>query len=196
MAGSSRGSSSGACRARQSTTDFRRLIWPPDSPAASLTIPASVLLEHWQGHRRVTRRVIEAFPDLPAFQIRHWWDAPLLGPRAGAGGDGLRDDAASRRGPWPAVGELLHHAGGTEPATKADLLRVWDATTEEMNTLWPTITTERFVETDTAFGSTRAASTTSCSIVSTTKCIIAARATCICGPSAWVHPPFRSIVER
>ncbi|HEY4653145.1 MAG TPA: hypothetical protein VIH22_01455 [Cyclobacteriaceae bacterium] len=26
-------------------------------------ITTDALLEHWQGHRRVTRRVIEAFPD-------------------------------------------------------------------------------------------------------------------------------------
>jgi hypothetical protein len=26
-------------------------------------IPYHALLEHWQGHRRVTRRMIQAFPD-------------------------------------------------------------------------------------------------------------------------------------
>lgn len=39
-------------------------------PASSaLIIPASGLLEHWQGHRRLTRRVIEAFPDEKLFSF-------------------------------------------------------------------------------------------------------------------------------
>ena len=29
---------------------------------SAMFIPAAALLEHWQGHRRLTRRVIEAFP--------------------------------------------------------------------------------------------------------------------------------------
>ena len=34
------------------------------APATStLVITPEALLEHWQGHRRVTRRVIDAFPD-------------------------------------------------------------------------------------------------------------------------------------
>ena len=28
-----------------------------------LVIPCTALLDHWQGHRRLTRRVIEAFPE-------------------------------------------------------------------------------------------------------------------------------------
>ena len=34
-----------------------------DSRAAAVAIPTAALLDHWQGHRRVTRRVIEAFPE-------------------------------------------------------------------------------------------------------------------------------------
>lgn len=33
------------------------------SSASALVIPSEGLLKHWQGHRRLTRRVIEAFPD-------------------------------------------------------------------------------------------------------------------------------------
>ena len=124
----------------------------PDPPAASLIIPASVFLEHWQGHRRVTRRVIEAFPDAELFRftIGGMRTFSALALELVGMASGMVRGIATRA--WPAVGELLHHAGGSEPSTKAELLRVWDATTEEMNTLWPGITTERFSETDTAFG--------------------------------------------
>jgi hypothetical protein len=32
-------------------------------------IPADALLQHWQGHRRLTRRVIEAFPEDQLFSF-------------------------------------------------------------------------------------------------------------------------------
>jgi uncharacterized damage-inducible protein DinB len=39
-----------------------------------------------------------------------------------------------------------------EPLPKPDLLRRWDAATEEIDSLWPRIRLERFQETMTAFG--------------------------------------------
>ncbi len=48
-------------------------------------------------------------------------------------------------GEWPS-------AKPEPPATKADLLKLWDSTTEEIEKLWPTIPPARFHETDTAFG--------------------------------------------
>ena len=33
------------------------------SPASASFISPDALLSHWQGHRRLTRRVIDAFPD-------------------------------------------------------------------------------------------------------------------------------------
>ena len=35
----------------------------PGVTAAALFISPSALLDHWQGHRRLTRRVIDVFPD-------------------------------------------------------------------------------------------------------------------------------------
>jgi len=37
--------------------------------SSTLVIPAPALLEHWQGHRRLTRRVIEAFPEDQLFSF-------------------------------------------------------------------------------------------------------------------------------
>ena len=39
-----------------------------------------------------------------------------------------------------------------EAKTKADILRLWDAATAEINELWPTIPAGRFQEVDKAFG--------------------------------------------
>ena len=36
---------------------------------AGQVIPADALLQHWQGHRRLTRRVIEAFPEDQLFSF-------------------------------------------------------------------------------------------------------------------------------
>lgn len=47
---------------------------------------------------------------------------------------------------WPEGGS------GEKPATKADLLRVWDESTAEIDRLWKEIPAARFQEVDTAFG--------------------------------------------
>ncbi|MEO7362427.1 MAG: DinB family protein, partial [Gemmatimonadaceae bacterium] len=39
-----------------------------------------------------------------------------------------------------------------DPKTRADILRLWDESTETMNQYWPTIPTERFHEMTKAFG--------------------------------------------
>jgi hypothetical protein len=41
---------------------------------------------------------------------------------------------------------------GRDARPKADILRAWDETTAELDTLWPRIPAERFPETITAFG--------------------------------------------
>ena len=40
-----------------------------DASAPGVVIPHDALLEHWQGHRRLTRRMIEAFPDDQLFRF-------------------------------------------------------------------------------------------------------------------------------
>jgi uncharacterized damage-inducible protein DinB len=43
-------------------------------------------------------------------------------------------------------------AAGTKATTKAELLRMWDDATAEIDALWPKISAARFQEVDTAFG--------------------------------------------
>src|SRR5688500_9742329 len=38
-------------------------------PGQTLVITPEALLQHWQGHRQLTRRVIEAFPENELFQF-------------------------------------------------------------------------------------------------------------------------------
>jgi uncharacterized damage-inducible protein DinB len=125
--------------------------------AAEMTAPAfaietAALLEHWQGHRRVTRRVIQAFPEDELFKFSVGGMRPFASmtfemiSMASAGIQGI----ATRT--WAMGQELMHHSGDPVPGTREALLRAWDETTDLINTLWPGIPPQRFREVDTAFG--------------------------------------------
>jgi uncharacterized damage-inducible protein DinB len=49
---------------------------------------------------------------------------------------------------WP----IVYPMDAPAPSTKAELLRLWDETTDEIETLWPRIPPQRFQEVDKAFG--------------------------------------------
>ena len=46
-------------------------------------VTATDILKNWQGHRRLTRRVIEAFPEDKLFGFSVGGDAAVLGPGMG-----------------------------------------------------------------------------------------------------------------
>jgi uncharacterized damage-inducible protein DinB len=122
------------------------------STDSGVTIPSDAFLDHWQGHRRVTRRVIDAFPEKELFTFSVGGMRPFAAmafEMISMASAGIRGVATGR---WATQDNLLHHSGAQPPTTKADLLRLWDATTEELNTLWPRIPPQRFNEVDTAFG--------------------------------------------
>jgi DinB family protein len=103
------------------------------------------LLEHWQGHRRVTRRVIEAFPEDKLFTF----SVGSMRPFAQLALEFLKMAepivCGVATGKW--VSSEL-----TLPQTKAELLALWDEATIRLNTIWPTIPPRRFREVDKAFG--------------------------------------------
>lgn len=115
-------------------------------------ISSGDLQQHWQGHRRLSRRVIEAFPEDKLFSFSVGSMRPFghlateLVSMAAAGIRGLAT------GQWTTVGDLMHHAGGSAPATRQEILQVWDETTQQIDTLWPQIRPGRFQEIDIAFG--------------------------------------------
>ena len=103
------------------------------------------LLEHWQGHRRLTRRVIEAFPEdkINEFSLggmRTFGD--LVMEFLAMGAPMVRGVAT---GNWDAFQDRAR-------VPKAELLKLWDEATKEIEELWPQIPAERFQETMTAFG--------------------------------------------
>jgi uncharacterized damage-inducible protein DinB len=108
-------------------------------------IPPEALLEHWQGHRRVTRRVIDAFPEdkLFTFSIGGMRPFGVLALEM------LTMGAPMVRG---AVHGTWDSNSSRDALPKADLLTQWDEATKEIDRLWKDIPPERFGETLTAFG--------------------------------------------
>ena len=100
-------------------------------------ISADDLLQRWQGHRRLTRKVIAAFPQDQLFMFS------IGGMRTF--GEMAREltrmsvpvvDGVST-GEWKAFEQ-------EQPGTKDGLLALWDRQTEELNERFPKITEERF----------------------------------------------------
>lgn len=111
-----------------------------------------ILLDHWQGHRKLTRRVIEAFPEKEFFEFSVGGMRPfaeLAMEMIMMAGPGVRGVAT---GKWKTFGELSSQSGEVKPQTKEDVLCLWDETTEEINTYWPQISPQRFSEVEAAFG--------------------------------------------
>jgi uncharacterized damage-inducible protein DinB len=110
-------------------------------------LSSQALLEHWQGHRRLTRRVIEAFPEDKLFTFT----IGSMRPFSDLVKEFLNMTVPIAHG--VATGEWKQFAGDLQAvSTKAELLRLWDETTEKLNKIWPTIPARRFAEVDKAFG--------------------------------------------
>lgn len=105
------------------------------------------VLAHWQGHRALTRRVIEAFPekDLFTFSIGGMRTfGQMVGELlaiAGPGAVGLATDE------WKELDEK-----DKSQESKEKLLELWDQTTKVLDENWSKIPDERFQETQVAFG--------------------------------------------
>jgi uncharacterized damage-inducible protein DinB len=124
----------------------------PDTPSSALVIMPDELLQHWQGHRRVTRRVIEAFPEHEFFRFSIGGMRPcsaLAMEMIGMAAAGIRGLATRE---WAKVDELAHHSNASAPQTKAEILGLWDEVTDQIGALWPQMPAHRFEEIDTAFG--------------------------------------------
>ena len=120
----------------------------PDTPS-TISLDADELLQHWLGHRRVTRRVIEAFPEKDLFTYAVGGMRPcaalaleLIGMASG----GIKGLAT---GTWPTTDEMY---STPKPQTKAELLQRWDEVTAEIDRLWPTMAPRRLEQVDKAFG--------------------------------------------
>jgi uncharacterized damage-inducible protein DinB len=102
-------------------------------------------LDHWQGHRGLTRRVIDAFPDDKLFTHTIGGMRPFSALAMEFIGMAVPTLDGAITGKWTSYSP-------PEAKSKADVLRLWDETTGEINRLFPTIPMARFQETDKAFG--------------------------------------------
>jgi len=110
-------------------------------------LTSQAVLDHWQGHRRLTRRVIEAFPEDKLFSF----SLGSMRPFSEMVKEFLKMTEPIADG--VATGEWREYPIDLKPVnTKAELLRLWDETTEKLNAIWKTIPPHRFAEVDKAFG--------------------------------------------
>lgn len=116
-----------------------------DRSSSDRFISPPALLDHWQGHRRLTRRVIEVFPDEELFDHR-------VEPMRSFGE--MAAELLAMAAPMAkglATDEWAEYAA-PDLSTKASILEAWDRSTEEIDEAWTRIPVERFGETLTAFG--------------------------------------------
>lgn len=110
-------------------------------------ISSEDLLKHWQGHRALTRRVIEIFPEKDFFEFS------IGGMRTFAK---LVDELLAIGA--PAMKGIVNrdaqpYQEGTEKLIfKAQYLEKWDQATEEINKYWAQLSVEDFNETFNLFG--------------------------------------------
>ncbi|MBM4183752.1 MAG: damage-inducible protein DinB [Gemmatimonadetes bacterium] len=115
------------------------------STAAPTFISAPDMLAHWQGHRRLTRRVIELFPDDKLFTFS-------LGGMRTFGE--LANELLFMAAPM-AHGLATLDWKGYEPKggkSKSEVLALWDQSTKDVDKYWAPIPAGRFQETITSFG--------------------------------------------
>ncbi|MEO8200806.1 MAG: DinB family protein [Gemmatimonadota bacterium] len=115
------------------------------STTTALVITPDAFLQHWQGHRRVTRRYIEVFPEEAMFKysiggMRTF--AQFVMEFVGMGVPTLR---GMTTGAWDS--EKL-----PTPDTKSEMLNLWDKNTEEINRLFAQIPPDGFQKSHNAFG--------------------------------------------
>ncbi|GFD91549.1 DinB family protein [Tenacibaculum sp. SSH1-16] len=110
-------------------------------------ITPSELLAHWQGHRGLTRRTIEAFPEEAFFNysiggMRTFAD--MVMELLGIAGPGIKEIATGE------IQELIEEVDHGNKKEK--ILELWDKATDEINTYWTKIKPEQFQQNIKIFG--------------------------------------------
>lgn len=113
--------------------------------ASTAFLTPAELLSHWQGLRRLTRRTIEAFPEdkLLSYSIGGMRTFSALA------GELLAIAVPMAR--EIATGESVPYSDSV-PESKAELLALWDAATDELNDWFTKVPASRFNEEVTLFG--------------------------------------------
>ncbi|HJY11345.1 MAG TPA: DinB family protein [Flavobacterium sp.] len=114
---------------------------------AAQVITPEDLLNHWQGHRALTRRVIEAFPEKDFFEFSIAGMRPfakLADELLAIAVPGLKGIVTKESKPFTEDSEKL--------IFKAQYLEKWDEATAEINQYWQKLSIEDFNETFNLFG--------------------------------------------
>jgi uncharacterized damage-inducible protein DinB len=116
-----------------------------EAASAAPAITPDALLSHWQGHRRLTRRVIEAFPEdqMYTFSIGGMRTFGALALEMLSMAEPMARGTAT--GEW-------NLSFAPETPSKEEILGRWDESTARIDELWAQIPAERFRERMTAFG--------------------------------------------
>lgn len=114
-----------------------------------VALTPKALFDHWMGHRRLTRRVIEKFPEDQLFTFSVGGMRPfseLVLEILGMGVPSLRGVITRE---WTKAEDMPHmDAAKNTPSTKKELLERWDQATAELERMWPEVTPERLQEED------------------------------------------------
>ncbi len=110
-------------------------------------ITSEDLLNHLKGHRNLTRRTIEAFPEKEFFNhsiggMRTF--AEMTMELLGIAGPGMQEIVSGKS---ESLDEKVEHGN-----SKAKILEIWDEATEQITILWAQIPAKRFQETILLFG--------------------------------------------
>lgn len=113
-------------------------------------ITTDEVLEHWQGHRRLTRRVIEAFPEEKLFAFQ---PAPPMRPFGALALELIHMVGPTLEGLATGVwtNPDWEEIARTQTA-KADVLALWDENTEQLSRRWPALSETTFHRAHNAFG--------------------------------------------
>ena len=109
-------------------------------------------LNEWLGHRRLTRKVIAAFPEDQLFTYSIGGMRPfaeMVKELIDVSGPGVRGIALDN---WENTGGFSEHSLSEGQRTKDGLLKLWDDSTEEITTYYAKISKARLEETVLAFG--------------------------------------------
>ncbi|WP_437394931.1 DinB family protein [Flagellimonas lutimaris] len=104
-------------------------------------------LEHYQGHRRLTRKIIEAFPEKEFFNYSIGGMRPfaeMVKELLAIAVPGLTEIVSGKTGEFDENRDYGN--------SKAEFLKKWDQDTEQINKLWKQLSIERFQERVKLFG--------------------------------------------
>ncbi len=110
-------------------------------------LTSNELLKHWQGHRNLTRRIIEVFPEKELFEFSIGGMRPfseMTKEFLAIAAPGLKEIVSKESVKFDEKRENIK--------TKADILKAWDESTVLINEYFNRISEERFRETHNLFG--------------------------------------------